>query len=333
MWSASSSTVISTASSRAWRPCTRSSRRPGQATTMSTPRRSASICGLAPTPPNTVGGAQSRAPRRAAASRRGPGWPAHGWARAPGRTGLASAGASPAVGQAHHHRQGKGDRLAGTGAAAAEQVPTGESVDERRLLDRERVVRALVGEHAQEGCGDAELGESRPVRGGRARRRSRHGTGWLGDGDGGDGGARSAGADGDGGDLVRWTGAAPVDGALDGRRCAIDGAPTLRGAAASWTRSLTAAEAVIRPPPERLPAGNEIPRPPDDPVTTETAQLAPAATTRMPRATGARLLSAEDRPCAARSSRARCSAGPRGCCRCRARRRRAAGRRATWAPR
>ncbi len=54
MWSASSSTVTSTAPRSQW-PCwMRSSRRPGQATTMSTPRRSPCTCGCWPTPPKTV---------------------------------------------------------------------------------------------------------------------------------------------------------------------------------------------------------------------------------------------------------------------------------------
>ncbi len=54
MWSASSSTVISTASS-VTKPCfMRSSRRPGQATTMSTPARSASTWRFWLTPPKIV---------------------------------------------------------------------------------------------------------------------------------------------------------------------------------------------------------------------------------------------------------------------------------------
>ena len=54
MWSASSSTVTSTAPRSQW-PCwMRSSSRPGQATTMSTPRRSPCTCGCWPTPPKTV---------------------------------------------------------------------------------------------------------------------------------------------------------------------------------------------------------------------------------------------------------------------------------------
>ena len=51
MRSPSSSTRTSIASSLVARWETRSSRRPGQATTISTPERSALICGLAPTPP------------------------------------------------------------------------------------------------------------------------------------------------------------------------------------------------------------------------------------------------------------------------------------------
>ena len=54
MWSASSMTVTSTASSDTWPWPMRSSSRPGQATTTSTPRRSAETCGPWPTPPKTV---------------------------------------------------------------------------------------------------------------------------------------------------------------------------------------------------------------------------------------------------------------------------------------
>ena len=54
MWSASSSTVISTAS-RFTKPCfMRSSRRPGQATTMSTPALSAATWRFWLTPPKIV---------------------------------------------------------------------------------------------------------------------------------------------------------------------------------------------------------------------------------------------------------------------------------------
>ena len=54
MWSASSSTVISTASS-VTKPCfMRSSRRPGQATTMSTPALRAATWRCCETPPKIV---------------------------------------------------------------------------------------------------------------------------------------------------------------------------------------------------------------------------------------------------------------------------------------
>ncbi len=54
MWSASSSTVISTLSRSQWRCWMRSSRRPGQATMMSTPLRRAFTWGFWPTPPKMV---------------------------------------------------------------------------------------------------------------------------------------------------------------------------------------------------------------------------------------------------------------------------------------
>ena len=54
MWSASSSTVIATSSSETMRCFIRSSRRPGQATTMSTPARIARSWPACFTPPKTV---------------------------------------------------------------------------------------------------------------------------------------------------------------------------------------------------------------------------------------------------------------------------------------
>jgi hypothetical protein len=51
MRSASSSTSVSTLSRRTVPCCMWSSRRPGVATTMSTPRRNSVICGPMPTPP------------------------------------------------------------------------------------------------------------------------------------------------------------------------------------------------------------------------------------------------------------------------------------------
>ena len=83
MWSASSSTSTSTASSLASRRPIRSTRRPGQATSTSTPRASALICGCSPTPPWTsaIGEREARV-RRSGSSRR-PAPRARGWARAP----------------------------------------------------------------------------------------------------------------------------------------------------------------------------------------------------------------------------------------------------------
>ena len=54
MWSASSSTVTSTEPSEQWPWPIRSSSRPGQASTMSAPRRRPWTCGFWPTPPKTV---------------------------------------------------------------------------------------------------------------------------------------------------------------------------------------------------------------------------------------------------------------------------------------
>ena len=54
MWSASSSTVTSTSSRRQAPWAIRSSSRPGQAMTTSTPERSARTCGDWLTPPKTV---------------------------------------------------------------------------------------------------------------------------------------------------------------------------------------------------------------------------------------------------------------------------------------
>ena len=54
MWSASSSTVTSTSDRRQAFWEIRSSSRPGQASTMSTPSRSARTCGDWLTPPKTV---------------------------------------------------------------------------------------------------------------------------------------------------------------------------------------------------------------------------------------------------------------------------------------
>ena len=61
--------------------------------------------------------------------------------------------------EADDERQGEGDGLARTGTATTEQVASGEGVDQRRLLDGERVVGAALGEEPHQVLGDAELGE------------------------------------------------------------------------------------------------------------------------------------------------------------------------------
>ena len=165
MWSASSSTVISTASSETWPWPMRSSSRPGQATTTSTPRRSAETCGPWPTPPKTV---REVRPRRCASgviassiwatsSRVG--------ARisARGRRGCGAAAARREPGEQGQH---EGVGLAGAGAAAAEHVATRERVGQRRGLDGGGGRDAARGEHLDEGGGHAERAE---VLGGQGR--------------------------------------------------------------------------------------------------------------------------------------------------------------------
>ena len=135
MWSASSSTVTSTAPRSQW-PCwMRSSSRPGQATTMSTPRRSPCTCGCWPTPPKTVrvvSPAVAASGIRACSicptsSRVGARIRARGL---PGTTRPAGLGEPGDQGQ--QERVG----LAGAGAAAAEDVPAGQRVEQRGGLDR-----------------------------------------------------------------------------------------------------------------------------------------------------------------------------------------------------
>ena len=136
MWSASSSTVTSTAPRSQW-PCwIRSSSRPGQATTMSTPRRRPWTCGCWPTPPKTVrvvspavGGERDRAPARS-------GRPAHGSGARIRARGLPRTARPAGLGEPGDERQQERVGLAGAGAAAAEDVPAGERVGQRGGLDR-----------------------------------------------------------------------------------------------------------------------------------------------------------------------------------------------------
>ncbi len=144
MWSASSSTVISIASRWA-KPCfMRSSRRPGQATTMSTPRLSAATCGFWPTPPKIVVTVRPYASASGAitavicvaSSRVGREHEAERATRAALATG-------ELAGEARDHGQRERERLAGAGLAAAEHVAAGEGVGQGVLLDGEGLRLAL----------------------------------------------------------------------------------------------------------------------------------------------------------------------------------------------
>ena len=134
MWSASSRTVTSIEPRSQW-PCSiRSSRRPGQATTMSTPLRRPVTCGFWPTPPKTVWVVR---PAVAAS-----GWRASSIWPTSSRVGarISARGAwrrGPcAAAKAGDEREQEGEGLAGAGAAAAEDVAAGEGVGERGGLDR-----------------------------------------------------------------------------------------------------------------------------------------------------------------------------------------------------
>jgi hypothetical protein len=113
-----------------------SSRRPGVATTMSTPRLSASICGLMPTPPKM---AATRRMRSCAvvASDSCTCAPARGWAPAPARRGLprAATGRRPA---ALDHRQRERRGLAGAGLGAGQQVAARQHDGDGLLLETQR---------------------------------------------------------------------------------------------------------------------------------------------------------------------------------------------------
>ena len=139
----------------------RSSRRPGHATTMSTPARSACSCGRWLTPPKIVVTLRPVASARGmivaaicvASSRVG------ARIRARGRPGVRRA--ADGAGEARDERERERDGLAGAGAAAAEHVAAGEGVGEGVALDRERLGLAVGGENGGEGLGHAEFEEGR----------------------------------------------------------------------------------------------------------------------------------------------------------------------------
>src|SRR5699024_2600797 len=81
------------------------------------------------------------------------GWRKHQTTRA---TRLGGTG----TGEAGDHRQAKRKRLAGTCGAAAKDVLSGQSVRNRRFLDRKRRGDALLCEDGNNGPGQAEIGKS-----------------------------------------------------------------------------------------------------------------------------------------------------------------------------
>ena len=169
MWSASSSTVTSIASRKTCLLRRWSSRRPGHATRMSTPRRRALICGPAPTPPKTVVVLSPAALARGviaawiwlASSRVGA-----RITRAAGPTGAARPRRPASPPQAGRRRGSCPIRC-----AAAQHIAAGQGVGQRRGLNRERRGDAVGGQHAGQGGWHAERRE-RGEGGGRRRRRS-----------------------------------------------------------------------------------------------------------------------------------------------------------------
>src|ERR1700752_422662 len=109
----------------------RSSSRPGQATTMSTPDRSAATCRFWGTPPKIVVTLRC-------------------WAAA-----IGSRGGGPLCAQ----RDGKRERLATASLAAAQHISSSERVGKRFLLYRERGADAARGERFDERFTDAEVDE------------------------------------------------------------------------------------------------------------------------------------------------------------------------------
>ena len=170
MWSASSRIVISIWERSQWPCLMRSSSRPGQAMTTSMPRRRPATWGFWPTPPKTVwvlrpeGGGQRLEGLGDLADQLPGGGEDQGAGH--GRAGLAVRRH-----EAGDERQQERVRLAGAGAAAAEDVAAGQRVGQGRGLDRGGVGDAAVREDADQLGGDAQLGEA--VGGGLAGRRSR----------------------------------------------------------------------------------------------------------------------------------------------------------------
>ncbi len=137
----------------------RSSSRPGQATTMSTPRRR-------PLDLRALADAAEDGPRgqaeRAAASGASAAsiWPTSSRVGARIRArGRPADGAAAAGGEPGDQRQQERVGLAGAGAAAAEHVTAGEGVGQRRGLDGGGGADAEIGEDVGQACGHAERAE------------------------------------------------------------------------------------------------------------------------------------------------------------------------------
>ena len=144
MWSASSSTVISTWSSRHAPRSMRSMSRPGVATTTSTPRFEARRSGgRTERRRRRWRRAGRRRLRRAARARRRPAGPARGWGRGRGRAERCGV-RGRRRGQPGEHGQAEGEGLAGPGLRAAEDVTAGQRVGQRAGLDGEGRVDAAA---------------------------------------------------------------------------------------------------------------------------------------------------------------------------------------------
>ncbi len=81
------------------------------------------------------------------------------------RTGLARLPADRGGGEPGDQREREGQRLARAGAPAAQHVPAGQRVRQRRDLDRERLGDAAGGEHLHQRGGHAQRGEAGGHRG------------------------------------------------------------------------------------------------------------------------------------------------------------------------
>ena len=157
MWSASSSTVTSTAEVGVARPM-RSSSRPGQAMTMSTPSRSLLYLRPGLTPPKMVTDRRSSALASGRQRRIDlcDEFAGRGEDQCTRTSGPARGGA---IREPGHDGQQEGVGLAGAGAAAAEHVAPCQRIRQCRSLNGEGGLDAGGGEGGNDGRGQAEAGE------------------------------------------------------------------------------------------------------------------------------------------------------------------------------